>query len=307
GLVRLSPYIDGLKKGIIKAITELKVLRETPNTLLVSGGDGLGHVVGYKVMKLVIDKAIQNNIALATVRDTTHYGMAGYYPMMALKYDLIGFSVTNGGPQVVPTHGRDPMIGTNPISIAVPAGKEWPFVLDMATTTTARGRIMVKALEGKTTMPITWGTDEFGNPTQDIQKLLTNVRDGKGGGLLPLGGAEEENGGHKGYGLALAVDILSGVLSGSAFGPKITTGRSHLFGAIKIDAFIELGVFKSMMDEYINILKNSEKAVSKHRIFIPGEKEFELYEQQKEEVRILYKVVEELRKLGDEINIKVPF
>ena len=307
GLVRLSSYMDGLRTGTIKAITEFKILKETPNTLLISGEDGLGHVIGYKAMKLVIDKALQNNVAFAAVRDANHYGMAGYYPMMALKHDIIGFSVTNGGPQVLPTHGKEPMIGTNPISIAVPAGKKQPFVLDMATTTTAKGKITVKALEGKTTMPITWGTDEFGNPTQDIQKLLTNLREGKGGGLLPLGGAEEDSGGHKGYGLGLAVDIFSGVLSGSDFGPNITTGRSHFFGAIKIDAFIEPSVFKSTMDEYINTLKNSEKTTGKHRIFIPGEKEFELYEQQKEEVRILSKVVEELRKLGDEINIKAPF
>jgi len=231
---------------------------------------------------------------------------------MALEHDLIGLSLTNSAILVVPTHGKNAVLGTNPISIAVPTGKERPFVLDMATSTVPRGKLEVYEREGKT-MPITWATDELGHPTQDIPRVLTNLLDKRGGGLLPLGGAEEESGGHKGYGLCLAVDILSGVLSGSAFGPNLYAKKgapakvSHFFGAIKIDAFIEPALFKSMMDEYISILKNSEKAVGRNRIFVHGEKEFELYEQQKEEVSIYHKVVEELRKIGEEVNIKAPF
>ncbi len=312
GLQRLIRYTNGLKTGVMKPIAEIKVLKETPNTLLISGGDGLGQVVGYKAMELVIDKALKNNIAFAAVRDSNHYGIAGYYSMMALKHGLIGISLTNAETLVVPTHGKDAIMGTNPISIAVPAGNERPFVLDMATSTVARGKLEVYKREGKT-MPITWATDEFGNLTQDIPRVLTNIIDKKGGGLLPLGGAEEEGGGHKGYGLSLAVDILSGVLSGSAFGLKLYAKKdipakvSHFFGAIKIDAFTELALFKSLMDEYINMLKNSEKVAGKDRIFIHGEKEFELYEQQKEEVRLYYKVVEEMRRIAEEVSIKAPF
>ncbi|PIP49031.1 MAG: malate dehydrogenase [Chloroflexi bacterium CG23_combo_of_CG06-09_8_20_14_all_45_10] len=312
GLQRLKRYTNGLKTGVIKPIVDVKVLKETPNTLLISGGDGLGQVVGYKAMKLVIDKALKNNIAFAAVRDSNHYGIAGYYSMMALEHDLIGLSLTNAAPLVVPTHGKNAVMGTNPISIAVPAGKERPFVLDMAASTVPRGKLEVYEREGKI-MPITWATDELGNPTQNIPRVLANLLDKKGGGLLPLGGAEEESGGHKGYGLCLVVDIFSGVLSGSEFGPNLYARKdipakvAHFFGAIKIDAFIELALFKSMMDEYINILKNSEKAAGKDRIFIHGEKEFELYEQQKEEVRLYYKVVEELRNIGEEVNIKAPF
>jgi len=312
GLQRLSRYVNGLKTGVMKPITDIKVLKETPNTLLISAGDGLGQVAGYNAMKLVIDKALKNNVAFAAVRDSNHYGIAGYYSMMALKHDLIGFSTTNAAILVVPTYGRNAVMGTNPISIAVPAGKERPFVLDMATSTVPRGKLEVYEREGKT-MPITWATDELGNPTQDVSRVLANLLDKKGGGLLPLGGAEEEGGGHKGYGLCLTMDILSGLLSGSVFGPNLYAKKdvpakvSHLFGAIKIDAFIEPALFKSMMDEYINILKNSEKAVGKDRIFIHGEKEFELYEQQKEEVGIYYKVVEELRKIGEEFGVKAPF
>ena len=312
GLQRLSRYVSGLKTGVMKPVTEVKVLKETPNTLLISGGDGLGQVAGYQAMKMVIDKALKNNVALAAVRDSNHYGIAGYYAMMALEHDLIGFSMTNSAILVVPTHGKNALLGTNPISIAVPAGKERPFVLDMATSTVPRGKLEVYNREGKT-IPGTWATDEFGRPTQDASRVLANLLEKKGGGLLPLGGAEEVDGGHKGYGLALVVDIFSGVLSGSAFGPYLYAKKdepakvSHFFGAIKIDAFIEPPRFKSLMDEYINILKNSEKATGQNRIFIHGEKEFEIYEQQREEVGIYHKVVEELRKIGEELGVKVPF
>jgi len=312
GVQRLKRYTNGLKAGVMKPVADIKILKETPNTLLISGGDGLGQVVGYKAMKLVIDKALKNNVAFAAVRDSNHYGIAGYYSMMALNYDLIGISLSNAAPLVVPTHGKNAVIGTNPISIAAPTNRERPFVLDMATSTVPRGKLEVYNREGKT-MPITWATDEFGNPTQDIPRVLANLLDKRGGGLLPLGGAEEESGGHKGYGLALTVDVLSGVLSGNSFGPNLYARKdvpakvSHFFGAIRIDAFIEPTLFKSMMDEYISILKNSEKAPGKNRIFVHGEKEFELYEKQKEEVSIYYKVVDELRKIGKELGVKVSF
>jgi LDH2 family malate/lactate/ureidoglycolate dehydrogenase len=312
GLQRLKRYTNGLKTGVMKPIADISVLKETPNTLLISGGDGLGQVVGYKAMKLVIDKALKNNIAFAAVRDSNHYGIAGYYSMMALEHDLIGLSLTNSAVLVVPTYGKDAIMGTNPVSIAIPAGKERPFVLDMATSTVPRGKLEVYERAGKT-MPITWATDELGNATQDVSRVLANLLDKKGGGLLPLGGADEESGGHKGYGLCLAVDILSGVLSGSTFGPNLYAKKdvpakvSHFLGAIKIDAFIEPDLFKSIMDAYINTIKNSAKAAGKDRIFIHGEKEFELYEQQKEEAGIYYKVVEELRNIGQEVGIKAPF
>ena len=312
GLQRLGRYTNGLKTGVMKPVTEVKILKETPNTLLISGGDGLGQVASCQAMRMVIDKALKSNVAMATVRDSNHYGIAGYYAMMALEHDLIGFSLTNAAMLVVPTFGRNAVFGTNPISIAVPAAKKRPFVLDMATSTVPRGKLEVYEREGKT-MPDTWATDELGNATQDASRVLANMLEKKGGGLLPLGGATEEGGGHKGYGLALVVDIMSGVLAGSAFGPQLYARKdipakvSHCFGAIKIDAFIEPARFKSLMDEYISIIKNSAKAAGQERIFIHGEKEFELYEQQQETVAIYYKVVEELRTIGAEVKVKAPF
>jgi LDH2 family malate/lactate/ureidoglycolate dehydrogenase len=182
----------------------------------------------------------------------------------------------------------------------------------MATSTVTRGEVEVYGREGKA-MPPTWATDEMGNATQDARRALANWLAKKGGGLLPLGGAGEDGGGHKGYGLALAVDIFSGVLSGGVFGlntyPKkdVPAKVCHFFGAIRIDAFIDLDLFKRMMDVYIDMLKNSEKAAGQDRIFIHGEKEFELHEQQKDEVGIYYKVVEELRQVGQEVNVIAAF
>lgn len=313
GLQRLKRYTDGIKKGVMKPVTEVAVLKETPNTLLISGNDGMGQVVSYRTMEMVIAKALKNNVALAAVRDSNHYGIAGYYPMMALEHDLIGISLTNTSPLVMPTFGKNLLLGTNPIAIAIPAGKELPFVLDMATSTVPRGKLEVYERQGKK-MPLSWATDEFGNATPDASRVLQNMLNKAGGGLLPLGGAEEESGGHKGYGLCLAVDIFCGVLAGSAFGRDLYTDKgepaarvSHFFGAIRIDAFVDLGLFKSQMDEYIRIIKASEKAQGKDRIYIHGEKEFELHDKYREEVPIFFKVVEELRQIGQEIGVAAPF
>ncbi|MFC1988143.1 Ldh family oxidoreductase [Chloroflexota bacterium] len=312
GLRMLKWYTDRLRKGAISPVTKIKVLKESDSTLLISGENGLGQVVAYQSMKLTIDKALKNNVCLTSVRNSNHYGMAGYYSMMALEHDLIGIALTNASVLVVPTHGKTAVFGTNPISLAVPAGKQRSYVLDMATSTVSKGKLAVQGLSGKS-IPLTWATDEFGNPTQDIPRVLANLDGKMGGGLLPLGGAGEESGGHKGYGLALAVDILSAVLSGGTFGPKIyptkgpPAGACHFFGAINIEAFIGLNSFKCLMDEYIDILKNSEKATGCDRIFIHGEKEFELYEQQQVEVNIHRMVVEELIQVGEEVGVKASF
>ncbi len=312
GVARLRRYVNGIKNGMMIPDAEMEIIRETPNTLLVTGNGGLGQIVSYKTMKLVIDKALKNNVAFAVVRDSNHYGIAGYYSMMALEHELIGISLTNSAPLVVPTFGKDAVIGTNPISIAVPAGKHRPVVLDMATSTVPRGKLEVYNRMNKE-IPLVWATDENGNPTKDPARVLKNLLERRGGGLLPLGGADEETGGHKGYGLSFMVDILSGVLSGGAFGLNLykkknaPSGVAHFFGAIKIDAFIDRETFKSMMDEYIEMLKNARKREGAERIYIHGEKEFENEDKFKEDVDIYHTVVEDMRDIGKELKIEVPF
>jgi L-2-hydroxycarboxylate dehydrogenase (NAD+) len=311
GVARLQRYVGYIKDNRMNPKTDIKIIKETPVSLLVSAGNGLGQVAGYKTMKKVIEKTKENGLCFANIKESNHYGIAGYYSMMALEEDFIGISITNSAPLVLPTFGKEAIIGTNPLSIAAPTRNEKPFVLDMATSTVPRGKLEVYNRAGKT-IPEVWATDEKGHPSQDAATILKNMLERRGGGLLPLGGATEETGSHKGYGLSTMVDILSGVLSGGAFGSiiysnKQAAGVCHFLGAIDPDIFTSKDEFKDNMDKFINILKNSEKAEGKDRIYIHGEKEFENEEKQKETVSISNKVIEKMREIGEEAGVEPPF
>lgn len=311
GVARLKRYVGYIKNSKMNPKTEINVIKETPVSLLVSAGNGLGQVAGYKVMNMVIDKTKNSGLCFASVKDSNHYGIAAYYSMMALKEDFIGISLTNSAPLVLPTFGKQAVIGTNPLSIAAPTKTEKPFILDMATSTVPRGKLEVYNRMGKP-IPDAWATDEKGYPSTDVAKVLDNMLNRKGGGLLPLGGATEEMGSHKGYGLSVMVDILSGVLSSGCFGSiiysnKQAAGVCHFLGAINPDIFITKDEFKDNMDKFIAILRDSDKAEGKDRIYIHGEKEFENEERQKETVSISNKVVENLREIGKDIGIEVKF
>ncbi len=304
GVIRLDSYYGSrLRKGLIDPHPQLKVLTETPSTLALDGGTGLGHVVGYKAMQMCIEKARQVGVGMVTVRNSNHYGIAGYYAMMALEHDMIGISFTNSQPLVAPTYGKTRYLGTNPIAVAVPAGKERPYVLDMATSIVPIGRITVYQKAGKK-IPEGWGVDKDGNVTTDPGAVLN------GGALMPLGGVDLMRG-YKGYGLALWVDIFAGVLAGAATGPEV--GKSdrpanvgHYFAAIRVDAFRPVDEFKTEMDALIQGLKNAPKAEGQDRIYIHGEKEFELAEKyQKEGIPLMKEVVDSLIASGKEVG--VPF
>lgn len=313
GVARTRRYVDGLRDGVMLAKPEVKVVRETPVTALIDGGAGLGQVAGVKGMRLAMQKASEAGSGFVAVRNSNHYGIAGYYSMMALEEDLIGISMTNAATLVVPTFGKDAVLGTNPLSIAVPTGKERPFVLDMATSVVTRGKLeeyqrMEKPLLGG------WATDSGGVPTDDAAEVLRNLRDRLGGGILPLGGAGEDLGGHKGYGLALLVDILCGVLPGAAYGthvyPKDDSGKplpsniGHFFGAVRVDGFRPLKDFKTSMDDIIQLLRRSAKAEGQERIFIHGEKEFEMADQRmREGIPLHPKVLTDLQQIGEELGI----
>ena len=316
GVARSRRYVQGLRDGVMVAGADIRVVHETPVTALLDGGAGLGQVVGVKAMRLAIHKAQQVGAGFVAVRNSNHYGIAGYYSMMALEEGLIGISMTNAATLVVPTFGKDAVLGTNPMSIAVPAGKERPFVLDMATSVITRGKLE-EYERHEDPLPQGWATDSSGVPTADAHEVLHNLKDRLGGGILPLGGAGEQMGGHKGYGLALLVDILCGVLPGAAYAtgvyPKDESGKplpsniGHFFGALKVDGFRPLAEFKDSMDDIVGGLTSSAKAESQERIFIHGEKEFETTE---ERVRLgipLHpKVVADLRALGHELGVPCP-
>jgi len=315
GVARLRRYYTGLKNGVMVSKPAIQMIHETPLTALLDGGAALGQVAGKQGMNLAIEKAKKNGLGFVAVRNSNHYGIAGYYSLMALKEDLIGIALTNSDCYVVPTFGRDVLLGTNPISVTVPAMKERPFVLDMSTAVATLGKIEVYNRMGKK-LPHGWATDEKGLFCDDAGRVLNNIRSKAGGGLLPLGGEGEEFGGHKGYGLDLLVDIFCGVLPGLAYlnllYPKTPDGKplpslvGHFFGAMRIDAFRPAEDFKKDMDDMIRRLKSSNKAQGQDRIYVHGEKEFELEEKYRREgIPLYHKVYEDLKAIGDEVG--VPF
>jgi L-2-hydroxycarboxylate dehydrogenase (NAD+) len=284
GVARLARYVNGLRDGVMLARPDEQVVVETPTTITLDAGAGLGQPVSYRAMKQVIAKAKEYGCGFATVRNSNHYGIAGYYAMMALEHDMIGMSTTNAAVLVVPTFGRNAMYGTNPIALAVPANEERPIVIDMATSTVPRGKLEVYHRQEKA-LPLGWATDERGVPTSDAGRVLDNFAKRAGGGLLPLGGAGEEFSGYKGYGMGLLVEILSAVLPGAAFltsvYPKDASGKAlpanlgHFFGAWRLDAFRPPEEFKADIDVLIRELKGADKAEGATRIYVHGEKEYE--------------------------------
>jgi L-2-hydroxycarboxylate dehydrogenase (NAD+) len=313
GVARLRRYVKGLQKGQMMAKPKVQVIHETPTTALIDGGGGLGQPVGVRGMEKAMEKAQETGVGFVAVRNSNHYGIAGYYAMMALERDLIGISMTNSAVLVVPTFGRDAKLGTNPISVAVPTGGERPFVLDMATSGVPRGKLEVYHRLGKE-LPLGWATDERGIATTDARRVLDNLNATAGGGLLPLGGVDELLGGHKGYGLALLVDIFCGVLPGAGYAdtiyPKTPDGKplpanvGHFFGALRVDGFRPIQEFKATMDDMIRRMKDTPKAEGQQRIYIHGEKEFETAEERMVTGIPLHpKVVADLKAIAEETGV----
>jgi LDH2 family malate/lactate/ureidoglycolate dehydrogenase len=283
-----------------------RVAREAATTVVIDADNGLGHPAGIMAMRATIEKARQHGVAHGWVYNSNHYGIAGYYAMMALEHDMIGISSTNSVRYAVPTYGRDLMIGTNPFAFAIPADEEPAFVLDFATTTVPLGRLEVFKRKG---LPLLegWAVDARGEPTTDPDAALA-------GALLPLGGIGTEFGGHKGYGLGLLCDIMCGVLSGGAFGPQLGVPHadkqkgavSHWFGAIRIDAVRDVTEFKRDMDRELRAMKASAKAPGWERIYVAGEIEYERAQRYRREgIPVHTTVLKDLKRLAHELE--VPF
>ncbi len=298
GITRLPIYVERLQAGLTNGRTQGVVVSETPTTAVYDGQDGLGQVVGTKAMQLAIAKAKAAGVALVTARNSTHYGTAGYYAMMALSHDMIGISLTNSPSLMAPWGGRKAFLGSNPLAIAVPAGEEKPFVADMATTVVARGAIILAAKKGET-IPPTWGLNKDGEPT-------TNAKEANEGALLPLGG-------HKGYGLAMAIEVLVATLAGGPFGPHIgelyknptrPQGVGHFFGAIRIDRFRPAAEFKADMDAMIREVKAAPQAKGFDTILVAGEPEFLTEAERRQKgVPLSDAVVGDLTKLGTSVGV----
>ena len=305
GVARLPRYVDGLRKGIMAPTDQSKVVKETATAALIDGGKSLGQVVGHRGMALAVEKARKSGTGFVTVRNSNHYGIAGYYAMMALEHGCLGISMTNAAPLVVPTYGRDAILGTNPIAIALPADGE-PFVLDMATSVVPRGKIEVYDRANKS-MPVGWAVDTRGKGTTDAKVVLEGLVK-RSGGILPLGGEGEEHSGHKGYGLALAVELLCAALSGASFSLQ-TYGQEradigHFFGAIDVASFRPLADVKRDARAILDQLRNSPKADGHDRIYAHGEKGFAAERGRRADgIPLGPKVVENLKKVGGELGV----
>jgi len=311
GVGRLQRYVIGLSSGIVIPDAAVETVVDTPSSIVVDAHGAMGAPVSYRTMRAVIDRAAQGGAAFGCVRDSNHFGIAGYYAMMALEADMIGIAMTNTAALGVPTFGRKAMFGTNPLAFAAPAGAERAFVLDMATTVIPRGKVEVYDRLGKA-LPDGWAVDGSGRPAHDPGTALREMSAGRGG-ILPLGGLGEEFGGHKGYGLAVMIDILCGVLCGAPFGQDVkdaenTSGRvSHFFGAIAIERFREPTAFRADMDRLLRDLRETPPAVGEERVYFAGLKEFEHEERcTREGVPVLRKTYGQFVEIAQRFGLEAP-
>jgi L-2-hydroxycarboxylate dehydrogenase (NAD+) len=309
GMIRLKDYHQLWKAGRINISPTVKVVHESPSTAVVDGDNAIGMIPSVYSMKLAIAKAKNAGTGWVATRNSNHFGIAGFYAMMALEEDMIGIALTNANPLVAPTFSVSRMMGTNPIAVAIPAGKLPPFVADFATTPIARGKLAVAAKKGEK-VPYGYVQDKDGIPSDDPD-ILT-----RGGAMVTLGG-DREHGSHKGFCLAALVDIFSAVLSGANFGPfvppsvaylpvldkKVGEGTGHFFGAMRIDAFQTADEFKTRMDEWILTFKGSKPAPGQSRIIIPGEPERENTERLKAGIPVIPAVVKDMKEIAVELNI----
>ena len=281
GIQRCKMYYDRIKKGIYNTKTKIKIVKKGPTTAVIDGGCGLGPIIGYNAMKLAIQKAKKYGLGAVAVRNSTHFGIAGYYSLMATKEGMIGITTTNARPAVPPTFGVEPMLGTNPLTAGVPTDEEFPFMIDCATSIIQRGKIEVYNREQK---PLPEGViiTKNGGTQNDPQETLKNLEDSTAA-LLPLGGEGENKSGYKGFGYATLVEILSSALQNGIF-LKDTAGIieedqkrlkvGHFFLAINVNHFTPLKMFNRTTGTIMRTLRNSKKAPGKNRIYTAGEKEY---------------------------------
>lgn len=310
GLLRIADYYNLWKNNRINTKPDIKIVHETPSTAVVDGDSGLGMVVGKKAMQIAIDKAMVAGTGWVSVRNSNHFGIAGYFSMMALEHEMTGIAMTNANPLVFPTFSIDRLLGTNPISVAVPTGDQPPFVADFATTPIARGKLDLMHKKG-ISAPAGYVQDKNGIPSTD-PNILT-----QGGAIVPLGG-DYEHGSHKGYCLGSIVDIFSAIFSGAGFGPWVppsvaylpvkekdgVKGTGHFFGAMRIDAFRPATEFRFMMDEWIKTFRNARPAEGHAKVLVPGdpEREHETI-RRKEGIPVLPVVIDKLNEIARELMI----
>ena len=318
GCNRFKPvYIDRINDGIQNPVTNFEIVRETPTTAVVDGHDGMGQVIGYKSMQMAIDKAKEYGMGMVVVRNSCHYGIAGYYASMAAKNGCIGITGTNARPSVAPTFGVEGMFGTNPLTIGIPTDEDFDFVIDCATSITQNGKIEYYERIGEDVHP---GTviDIDGNPVEgDAGVALKKIRGGTAA-LTTLGGIGEALGGYKGYGYAMVIELLSAALQdgnyGKALDGKDADGNKapyhlgHFFIAIDTDHFLGQEFTRKKAGEIIRSVRNSKKAPGHDRIYTAGEKEWDVWLSRKDSgVPINESVQQEMNKVRDDLKLDYVF
>jgi len=282
GIAHLKMYHERMKRGLQLPKTHITVAKDTPTTAVLDAGNGMGMVVGHHAMKLAIEKAQQYGLGAVAVRNSSHYGVAGYYPLMAVKEGLVGLSVTNAHPSIAPTFGVKPMLGTNPIAVAAPTDEEFPYMYDAATSVAPRGKIEIAKRANKP-VPEGWVINKDGVSATDSSNMIKEMDLGNMA-LLPVGGMGELFGGHKGYGLATMVEIFSaafqdgtylwGLTDEDADGNPQFLRIGHFFLAIDVEHFIPLEAFKKITGNMMRELRSSPVAPGTSRIYTAGEKEY---------------------------------
>ena len=313
GVGRLKYYYDRIISGRHQTETAIELVKETETTALVDGHHGMGHVISYRCMQMAIEKARKHGLGAVAVRNGTHFGIAGFYSLMAAEAGMIGLTVTNARPSIAPTFGTEPMLGTNPVAFAAPTDLPYPFCLDMATSICQRGKVEVAERAGKP-VPEGWVIDPQGEPLTDASDILGRLGEARAA-LLPLGGAGEEFAGYKGYGLAVMVEILSAALSGGAylkdlsgFGPDGAPRPymlGHFFLAIDVAHFLPLDEFRRIAGAMLRTLQASRKVPGADRIYVAGEKEFEIEQQRRAEgIPVNANLKTELQLMRDALGIE---
>ncbi len=290
GIGHLKMYHDRIRKGHQRAVTKIELVRDCPTTAVADGGNGMGQVVGFRMMELAIAKARQYGLGAVAVRNSSHYGIAGYYAKMAVDQGMLGMAFTNARPAVTPTYGAYPLLGTNPIAFGAPTDEPFPFLFDAATAVAARGKIEV-AERADRPIPPGWVIQADGSLPTDSAQILKDMVS-KDAALLPLGGVGELMGGHKGYGLGTMVEILSSALQSGAYLSGLTDfdaqGKpqplriGHFFLALKVDNFIPLDEFRRNTGNLLRELRAARKVPGAERIYTAGEKEYDLAGQARE-------------------------
>lgn len=312
GVARLAGYVRLWESKRINTRPSIKIVHETPSTAVVDGDAGLGLVVAPFAMQIAEEKAESAGTGWVSVRNSNHFGIAGYHAMMPLQKGMIGIAMTNASPLVAPTFSVERLLGTNPIAVAIPAGKEPPFVADFATTTAANGKLEILQRKNEAS-PQGWVQDAEGNISTDPSELSA------GGALLPLGG-DREHGSHKGYGLGAIVDIFSAVFSGANYGPwvppfvsflplatdPVGLGIGHFVGAMRVDAFRPADDFKQHMDHWIRRFRSAKTKKSHDQVLIPGDPERRMETQRRKDgIPILEPVMKDLKLLGERFGLSL--